>query len=98
MHNDSIETLLLRHYGSIAPTPPQLEQRLQKAVRHQVADLGQQQQLATRLRAYRINRRRAIHFVALGTAGLGILSAGLESLHMLEAALVGQDVTQSAFF
>jgi hypothetical protein len=96
MHNDSIETLLLRHYGSTAPTPAELEQRLQTSLHRQIAELRQQQHTAARLRAYRVNRRRALQFVALGTAGLGILSAGLESLHMLEVALLGQDVTQHA--
>ena len=96
MHNDSIETLLLRHYGSTAPTPRGLEQRLQAATHYQVAELRQQQHIAARLRAYRLNRRRAVRFVALGTAGLGVLSAGLSSLHMLESALLGQDMTQSA--
>jgi len=96
MHNDSIETLLLRHYGSTAPTPIGLEQRLQAATHHQMAELRQQQHLATRLRTYRVNRRRAVRFVALSTAGLGMLSAGLSSLHMLESALLGEDMTQHA--
>jgi transcription initiation factor TFIID subunit TAF12 len=96
MHNDSIETLLLRHYGSTAPTPIGLEQRLQAATHHQVAELRQQQHVAARLRAYRLNRRRAVRLVALSTAGLGVLSAGLSSLHMLESALLGQDMTQHA--
>jgi hypothetical protein len=96
MHNDSIETLLLRHYGSVAPTPIGLEQQLQAATRHQVAELRQQQHIAARLRAYRLSRRRAVRFVALGTAGLSVLSAGLSSLHVLESALLGQDMTQHA--
>ena len=96
MHNDSIETLLLRHYGSTAPTPIGLEQRLQAATHHQMAELRQQQHVAARLRAYRVNRRRAVRFVALSTAGLSVLSAGLSSLHMLESALLGEDMTQHA--
>lgn len=96
MQNDSIETLLLRHYGSAAPTPTGLEQRLQAAVHYQVAELRQQQHIAAHLRAYRVNRRRAVRLVALGTAGLGILSAGLASLHTLETALLGLDATQHA--
>ena len=96
MQNDSIETLLLRHYGSTAPTPVGLEQRLQATTHHQVAELRQQQHVAARLRAYRVNRRRAVRFVALSTAGFGMLSAGLSSLHLLESALLGQDMTQHA--
>jgi hypothetical protein len=94
MRNDSIETLLLRHYGSAAPTPIRLEQQLQAATHHQVAELRQQQHIAARLRAYRVNRRQAVRFVALSTAGLGMLSVGLSSLHLLESALLGQDMTQ----
>lgn len=86
MRNDSIETLLLRHYGASAPTPPQMEQRLIASVRRQSAE---QQRLQRR-----ISRRRAVGLVAFGSAGLGVLSLGLESLHMFEAALVGQDVRQ----
>ena len=97
MQNDSIETLLLRHYGSTAPTPRGLEQRLHAATAYKVAEQQQQLRVAARLRAYRINRRQAVRFVALGTAGLGILSAGLSSLHTLESALLGRDIKQSAF-
>jgi hypothetical protein len=96
MQNDSLETLLLRHYGSTAPTPTGLEQQLQAAAHHQVAELRQQQHLVARLRTYRVNRRRAVRLVALSTAGLGMLSAGLSSLHLLESALLGQDMTQHA--
>jgi hypothetical protein len=96
MRNDSIETLLLRHYGSTAPVPTGLEQRLQAAAHHQMAELRQQQHIAARLRAYRVNRRRAVRLFALGTAGLGMLSTGLASLHTLESALLGQDMRQHA--
>jgi hypothetical protein len=96
MQNDSIETLLLRHYGSTAPTPIGLEQRLQAAVHQQVAELRQEQHIAARLRAYRVNRRRAVRLVAFSAAGLSILSAGLASLHTLESAVLGQDMTQRA--
>jgi hypothetical protein len=96
MRNDSIETLLLRHYGSAAPTPVDLQQRLQAATHQQMAELRQQEHVAARLRAYRVNRRRAVRFVALSTAGFGMLSAGLSSLHLLESALLGLDMTQHA--
>jgi len=43
MHNDSLETLLLRHYGNTAPTPSALEARLVASVR-QEAELQSQGQ------------------------------------------------------
>jgi hypothetical protein len=65
----------------------------------QAAELRQQQRIATRIRHNRISRRRLIGLVALSSAGLGLLSAGLESLQTLESNLLGRDVskTQSAF-
>lgn len=93
MQNDSLETLLLRHYGSIAPTPAGLEQHLCASVHQKVVEMRQQQ----RGMARRVNRRSAVRLVALGSAGLGLLGVGLEGLQMLESALVGQDVTQAAF-
>ena len=98
MPNDSIETLLLRHYGSTAPAPAGLEERLLASVHHEnvVIEVSQQQRTAEWLREQPMSRRRAVRFVALGTAGLGLLSVGMEGLQMLEAALVGQDTTQLA--
>jgi hypothetical protein len=94
MHNDSIETLLLRHYGHTAPTPPLLEQRLVSSVRHKVVVRQQQAHLAANIRTHRMNRRRAVKLVAISSAGLGILGVGLE---ILETALSGTDNTQPAF-
>ncbi len=94
MHNDSIETLLLRHYGNTAPTPLGLEQQLIASVRREVASVQQQERVATRMRTQPISRRRAVRLVAIGSAGIGLLSAGLEGLRLLETALVGQDTTQ----
>jgi hypothetical protein len=34
-----------------------------------------------------------VKLVALGTAGVGVASLGMEALHMLEVALTGQDVS-----
>lgn len=93
MHNDSIETLLLRHYGSMAPVPVRLEQHLVASVRQEAAELRRQQGMAARLRTHRVSRRHAVRLVAIGSAGLGMLGAGME---MLEAALVGQEASQSA--
>ncbi len=97
MQNDSIETLLLRHYGSTASTPIGLEEQLCASVRREIAESCQQQQVVTSLRQRRISRRRATKLVAIGTAGLGIISIGLEGLQALEAALLDQDVTQPAY-
>ncbi len=94
MQNDSLETLLLRHYGSIAPTPDGLEQRLRASVRQEASEMQQQQySVATR----RVNRRSAVRLVALGSAGLGLLGLGMEGIQMVESALAGQDIIQTAF-
>ena len=90
--NDSIETLLLRHYGH-GPTPPLLEQRLVSSVGHQAVVRQQQERIAANIRTYRMNRRRAVQLVAIGSAGLGLFGAGLD---ILETALLGTDNTQSA--
>jgi len=93
MPKDSLETLLLRHYGDTAPVPTGLEEQLCASVLQQAHELYQEQQVATHLRQRRISRRHAVRLVAIGTAGLGILSAGLE---VFEAALAGQQDTQQA--
>lgn len=45
MHNDSIETLLLRHYGHTGPTPPALEQRIIASVRLETQERHQQESI-----------------------------------------------------
>ena len=94
MHNDSIETLLFRHFGHTAPTPAQLEQRLVSSVRHEAVIRQQQEHIAANIRTYCMNRRRAVKLVAISSAGLGILGAGLD---ILETALSGTDNIRSAF-
>jgi hypothetical protein len=94
MHNDSLETLLLRHYGNTAPTPPALESRLVASIRQEAALQRQGQNIAQRLSTCRINRRRAVQLVAIGSTGLGLLSLGMESFHALEIAMLGQDITR----
>ncbi len=93
MRNDSIETLLARHYGSTAPAPASLEHRLSASVRKEVAELQQQQHVATRLRTRNLSRRQAVSLVAIGSAGLGALSLGLDGLQVV---LMGQGTTQTA--
>ena len=97
MHNDSIESLLLRHYGDDAPAPAGLETRLIASVRREAAELHEQERRASRLGEQRISRRAAVRLVAIGTAGLSVVSMGLESLQSLEAGLMGQDITQPAY-
>ena len=97
MQNDSIETLLLRHYGSAAPTPVALEGKLRASVRQEVAKLNEQEQVAAYLRQRRFSRRKAVRLVAMGTAGLSVVSVGMASLRTLEAALLGQDITKPAY-
>jgi len=94
MSKDSLETLLLRHYGDSAPAPTCLQERLHASVRQQANELHQEQRMVAHLRHRRISRRHAVRLVAISTAGLGILSAGLE---VLEAALVSRQDTQQAF-
>lgn len=97
MDNNSIETLLLRHYGHSALMPPRLEQRaiasVKASVKHEVLARQQQERLAANIRTYRLNRRRAVKLVAISSAGLGLLGVGLE---MLETALSGTDTPQPA--
>jgi hypothetical protein len=97
MRNDSIETLLLRHYGSAAQAPIDLEDTLLASIRLEKLELEKEQQLVTRLRERRISRRHAVRIVAIGAAGLGGLSIALEGVRMIEAALIGQDVTKPAY-
>ena len=93
MYNDSIETLLLRHYGHTALIPPRLEQRLVSSLGHEAVVRQQQDRIAANIRAYRMNRRRAVKLVAIGSAGLGIFGAGLD---ILETALSGTNNRQPA--
>ena len=97
MHNDSIETLLLRHYGSTAQVPTGLEQRLCVSLRRQSAELHRQEKNIAYWRQERVSRRRAVKLVAIGATGVGALSIGMEALQTLGAALLGQDVTNPAY-
>lgn len=96
MRNDSIETLLLRHYGSTAQAPIDLEDTLSASVRLEEAELEKEQQLISRIRERRISRRHAVRIVTIGAANGG-LSIALEGVKMIEAALIGQDVKKPAY-
>ena len=97
MRNDSIETLLLRHYSSTAQAPIDLEDKLRASIRLEAVELEKEQQKITRLREQRVSRRHAVRLVAIGAAGLGGLSIALEGVRMIEAALTGQDITRPAY-
>jgi hypothetical protein len=97
MRNDSIETLLLRHYGSTAQAPLDLESALCASLHQEAAELELDQQVITQLRERRLSRRHAVRLVAIGAAGLGGLSIALEGVRVIEAALIGQDTTKPAY-
>ena len=96
MRNDTIETLLLRHYGSTAQAPIDLEDTLLASIRLEEVELEKEQQLITRLRERRISRRHAVRIVTI-EAGLEGLSLAFEGVRMIEAALIGQDITKPAY-
>ena len=97
MENDSIEALLQRHYGNLAPTPHALEQRLFAAVRVEAQAERKQQQMATNLREKRVSRRQVFRLASPRRAGIGLLVVGLEGLQSLESALNSHDGTQPAY-
>lgn len=96
MRNDTIETLLLRHYGNNAQAPMDLEDTLCASMRLKEVEFEKEQQLITRLRERRISRRHAVRMVTI-EAGLEGLSLALEGVKVIEAALKGQDVTKPAY-
>jgi hypothetical protein len=97
MKNDSIETLLLRHYGNLAPAPLALEPRLLASVRVETAVAREQQQATILLREKRVSRRQIFKLVSPRKVGIGLLVVGLESLQSIESALVSQDSAQPAY-
>jgi hypothetical protein len=97
MQNDSIETLLLRHLGSAAPAPDNLEATLLVSVRQEAQELERQAHLADVWRERPISRRRVLRLVALGSAGLSVVGVGLEGLRRVEANLLGQEAGKHAY-
>jgi len=93
MYNDSVETLLLRHYGDDGPTPLMLEQRLINSVQQDAMAQAQQERSVMRVLKHRMSRRRAMMLVAVGSGGLGLVAASLEAL---DATIFGRDTTRSA--
>lgn len=80
MRNDSIETLLLRHYGSSAPAPVDLEQQLSALVHQEAVAVQAQQQVAANWQQRRVSRRRVLQLVTFSGAGLSALAVGLNTL------------------
>ena len=88
MHNDSIETLLARHYGSTAVAPAGLEQRLHASVRQQAAEIAHEQAMASSVYTHPVSRRRAMQWVAISSLGVSLVNLGLEAL---DATLTGSE-------
>ena len=80
MRNDSIDTLLLRHYGSTAPAPVDLEQQLSALVRRETAEVQTRQQTVNRWNQRRVSRRRVLQLVTFSGAGLSALALGINAL------------------
>ncbi len=97
MHNDSIETLLLRHFGSTAQVPAELEGRLCASVHAEARELRKQEQSIAYWQQEQVSRRKAVKLVAMGATGLSVLGIGMESLQAIGSALMGEDVTQPAY-
>ena len=93
MQNDSIETLLLRHYGSTAQASAHLEEQLRTSVRSEAAQMRKKERRAAYLMQRRFSRRQVIRLVV----GLGTMSVGVESLRAFEASLPGPKVAQPAY-
>jgi hypothetical protein len=89
MENNSIETLLLRHYGDTACVPDGLEERLLAVLRYETQESRNARLAAARLQQRRVSRRQAVRLVARGASrtGLDLLSTGLEGLRALEVTL-----------
>jgi hypothetical protein len=74
-----------------------LEEKLCASVRQEVAQIHEQERVTAYLRERRLSRRKAVRLVAMGTAGLSVLSFGMASLRTVEAGLLGQDITKPAY-
>jgi hypothetical protein len=97
MRNDSIDTMLLRHYGRSAPAPVNLEARLTASVRQAVAETSEREKVAAAWGERPISRRRVLRLVTLSGVGVGVLSVGLEGLRHIEASLIGQDANRPVY-
>ncbi len=80
MQNDSIDTLLLRHYGSAAPAPVDLEQHLSALVRQESIEMQARKQASSKWNQRRVSRRRVLQLMTFSGAGLGALAVGINAL------------------
>lgn len=80
MQNDSIDTLLLRHYGSTAPAPAELEEQLTALVRREAPAIQARQEAVNSWNQRRVSRRRVLQLVTFSGASLSALAVGLDAL------------------
>ncbi len=80
MQNDSIDTLLLRHYGSAAPAPVDLEEQLCAMVRRESAAMQAREQSLSVWNQRRVSRRRVLQLVTFSGVGVSVLALGVNSL------------------
>lgn len=99
MQNDSLDTLLLRHYGPHSAAPEALEQQLSASVRREAASIEEREAEVVAWHQRRFSRREAVRLVAAGAAGAGALGFGMEALRALEAGFLNQnqDTTRPAY-
>lgn len=97
MQNDSVETLMLRHYGNAAPTPDGMQATLLAAVRHEALELDRRTQSAVAWRGRPISRRRVLQLVAFRSAGLALVGIGLNSRRNIEAVPPGSNSGKPAY-
>jgi hypothetical protein len=90
MHNDTAETLLLRHYGPTAPRPEGLEHRLVHAL-HQ--EKVQEPALLPTRQARLMTRRQILRAMTFSTASAGLVGLALEGVQQLDTRFFGHDAT-----
>jgi len=94
MHNDSIETLLLRHYGPTAPSPADLEQRLVASIHQKPGHHSQERAQTQESRTERLmTRRQILRVVTLGSAGLGVVGLALDGVEQFDRRFFGRTAT-----
>lgn len=80
MQSDSIDTLLLRHYGSAAPAPLELEEQLTALVRREAPAIQARQEAVNSWNQRRVSRRRVLQLVTFSGASLSVLAMGIDAL------------------
>ena len=66
MQKDSLESLLLRHYGNTAKAPTGLEERLLAFVDQEVEESRKEQRVAANFQQKCVSRRQAFKLFARG--------------------------------